>query len=81
MSGWGAHTHDLDRDLSLARYRGDAAEVERLERRIAEVRARCGHTGAPLDRATCVWCGAPLAPGLKKAVAPTIAPELVRRGA
>lgn len=76
MSGasFGADTHDIDRDLSLARYRGDEAEVMRLELERDAARAACaahGHKCNPEGREACVWCGGVLQaaasrPGLVK---------------
>jgi len=64
---WGSHTNALDTALSLARYRGDKLEVERLERELSEARRACGeqgHAPNPERPTSCFKCGAPTAPGV-----------------
>lgn len=62
-----AHTWQLDRDIHLARYRGDSKEVERLERTLAFEQTCCTHVPNPDRPERCYKCGKGLGPGLKKA--------------
>lgn len=75
------HTWELDRDLGLAVYRGDTAEIQRLEIILAGVQAQCDHVENPERVSRCYKCGqeglqpktqepAPR-PGLVKAALPT----------
>lgn len=68
---WGADTQELDKALSLARYRGDVLEAQRLEQALALVRSACPHLAHP-SKPQCVKCGLPNqvkiepGPGLRK---------------
>jgi hypothetical protein len=71
-----AHTWELVRDLRLAAYRGDLAEVARIEAEIAVYQGKCGHVENPEVKGRCYKCGAQMAapvavprPGLVKAPA------------
>lgn len=51
------HTWELDRDLGLAVYRGDTAEIQRLEIILAGVQAQCDHVKNPERKNRCYKCG------------------------
>ena len=65
---WGSHTNHLHTALSLARYQGDAPEIERLERALEQARAECSHVPNPEHPERCYKCGVGLAtrPALAK---------------
>jgi hypothetical protein len=52
-----AHTWELDRDLYLARYRSDNAEIARLEGVLVAARTVCDHVPNPEHVERCYKCG------------------------
>jgi len=63
---WGADTYELDRALSLARYREDAAAIRDIEARLMTARSLCAHEPNPEKPTQCYRCGADVGPAVRK---------------